>query len=187
MSFSDKVSVELIKQAGLASSAAKLIGGEERAMETAGRAAIRGLEHSGVKQHKAIEYTLKLDKEAPEWQKVLHYGVTPVQAYHSIKTDVKGVQRAKQLDPESESGVKLNPNEKKYLKQKAVRRAYGNLAGNAASWALFPLQFRSLPASIAFGVGTGIGLPMAGAALGERSVRLKKPKSLQEQDKPEKT
>lgn len=94
---------------------------------------------------KAIEYSLKLERDANPVAKFLHYVVAPGMFAVNAVSDVRQLREAKSVTPKGLEAAGFSPAEAVRLKTKIDRVATARAVGDALGWAAYPLSFRSKP------------------------------------------
>lgn len=112
------------------------------------RAAGPGTGLSGVLSHlspqvrpgRAWQYSLKAPEGSGPVMKLMHYGVQPAMLGKTISDTAGNIRELRSITPEHLVRAGLSPVEAEKVYRKARGRVLGHAAGDAASWALYPLS-----------------------------------------------
>lgn len=158
--------------AALAEEALRALGTESEAIARAGGGrgllgAVKGISPE-VRGGGKMQYSLRLPDDAGPLAKVMHYGVQPAFLAKSITNAQESFKELHNITPDKLVAAGFSPGDAHQIYRKAKGRMVGRTAGEAVSWALYPLSIAN-PALHYPVVGGGAFLaPGVGEALGKK-------------------
>lgn len=163
-----KLAQALISQAAKALTAKSVLSSGARVGANIG--GLPGLLHSiSPEMHvpgSAVQYSLKLPSSAGTLMKVVHFGVQPALLAKGVADTVENVKGLSTVKPENLRAVGISSEDAEKIYSRAKARVYGRAAGDAASWALYPLAIANPMLHYPAVLGGSIAAPHIGEAAG---------------------
>jgi hypothetical protein len=113
-----------------------------------------------------FQYTLRLPHDAGTFQKVLHYGAQPMLLGKAVMDTKENIDALRAIAPKKLIASGFTPEEAATVYQKTKGRVFGRAAGDAASWALYPLSIANPALHFPVVLGGSIGAPILGETIG---------------------
>jgi hypothetical protein len=148
--------------------------GEESAMlaSAAGRGhGLTGLMHSmspDIHGGAPFHYSLRLPPSAGTVQKVMHYGVQPALLGKAVVDTKENIGDLQTIAPEKLVSSGFTPTEAAAIYRQAKGRVLGRAAGDAASWALYPLSVANPALHFPLVLGGSVAAPHLGETIGRK-------------------